>query len=152
MIIWGSRGKTTEVGTGQFFCPRCQCLRKYVRKDVGRYFTLYFIPLFKTSTVAEYIECQVCLTPFETKVLDLDPAAAAAIQALLSNITGLIEKGLPIHAVYKQLIDDGASKDAANTIISMATGGKMKTCKACELIYADNLKYCSNCGGALVSL
>ena len=37
---------------------------------VARYFTLFFIPLFRLKTLGEYIECQACRTAFDLKVLD----------------------------------------------------------------------------------
>ena len=42
-ILFGTKGKTTDVARGQFFCPRCRGVRPYVRKKVTNYFTLYFI-------------------------------------------------------------------------------------------------------------
>jgi hypothetical protein len=149
MIIWGSKGKTKDVGSGFFYCPRCQGRRQYIHKEVGKYFTLYFIPLFRTSMLGEFVECQSCLTPFETSVLNYDHVAADNAQKLLSAIQDEIEAGVPLQAIYGGLIDKGADKDTANTIIAMATKGKMKVCKSCELVYAPTLRFCSNCGSAL---
>jgi hypothetical protein len=149
MIIWGSKGKMTDVGMGVFYCPRCQGKRQYVRKEVGKYFTLYFIPLFKTSALGEFIECQTCLTPFETTVLNYDQIAADNAQKMLRAIQGEIEAGVPLQAIYNGLLGEGADKDTANTIIAMATQGKMKLCKSCNLVFAATLNYCSACGNAL---
>ncbi len=152
MIIWGSKGKTTEAGTGVFYCPRCQGKRQYIRKEVGKYFTLYFIPLFKTSMIGEYIECQTCLIPFETTVLNYDHSAADHAQKLLKAIQEEIEAGVPLQAIYNGLLREGADKETVNMIIAMATGGKMKLCKSCELVYAATLNFCSNCGKALEAI
>lgn len=55
MIILGSRERDKLVGTGQFQCPHCGTLRPYEHHRIDNYFALYFIPLFKVSTLAEYV-------------------------------------------------------------------------------------------------
>ena len=152
MIIWGSRGKTTDVSEGQFFCPRCQRQRQYIHKEVGKYFTLYFIPLFRTSMLGEYIECQNCFTPFEKTVLTYDHDTAETAQKFLKTIKDEIEAGLPLHVIYQGLSDEGADKDTINTVISIATNGKMKICKPCNLVYSATLHYCSSCGNSLSAI
>jgi len=71
MIIWGSCGREKTIGTTDFYCPRCrdEVTGDHVR--VSRYFTLYFIPLFATSTVGEYVRCDECAGEFNLSVLDL---------------------------------------------------------------------------------
>lgn len=73
MIIWGSRGITSNAGQGQFHCPRCGDQQRYDRKLVRRFFTLYFIPLFPTETLGEYVECSACRATYELEVLEYDP-------------------------------------------------------------------------------
>ena len=150
MIIWGSKGKTKEVSRGYFYCPKCQRQSQYIYKEIGKYFTLYFIPLFRTSMLGDYIECQTCFTPFEKTVLEYDHKAAENVQKLLKAIEEEINAGLPIQFIYNNLLESGADKDSVNMVISMATKGKMKTCKSCELIYSASLNYCSVCGKSLL--
>ena len=69
MIIYGSRNREKELGTGHFHCPKCDDERDYVHKRVARYFTLFFIPLFPIKTVGEYGECQGCGRAFKPLVL-----------------------------------------------------------------------------------
>jgi hypothetical protein len=71
MIIFGTRGRIKEVGSGEFICPSCRANRQYKRKQAGRYFTLYFIPIFKVKDLGEFVECQTCGGTFKTAVLDL---------------------------------------------------------------------------------
>lgn len=149
MIFWGSKGKTKNVGKGVFYCPKCQCQTQYIHKEVGKYFTLYFIPLFRTSMLGEFIECQICLTPFEMTVLNYDHAAEENAQKLLKAIQDEVGIGVPLQAIYNGLISKGADKDTANTIVAMATNGKMKICKSCNLAYAATLSFCSSCGSKL---
>lgn len=75
LIIFGTRGVTTDQGHGEFFCPGCSGKQTYVHKACRRYFTLYFIPLIPLNLVGEYIECQRCTGTFKMEVLQLDPEA-----------------------------------------------------------------------------
>lgn len=71
MIIWGRKPKVKTVGGGEFFCPACKTQTRYLRERVSRYFTLYFIPLFPTSVLGEYIRCASCQTSLEPGVANL---------------------------------------------------------------------------------
>lgn len=77
MIIWGSKSITGTLGAGNFNCPVCATHRPYDQKRVRRFFTLYFIPLFPTSTLGQYVECRGCQGTFEPGVLSYDPAIEA---------------------------------------------------------------------------
>ncbi len=69
MIIWGSKAKEAQVGTGVFFCPNCLAQSSHSRMRVSRYFTLYFIPLFPTATLGEYVKCGTCGGQFPDVIL-----------------------------------------------------------------------------------
>ena len=71
MIIWGSTSKEKTVATTPFYCPRCRSESSGEHVRVSRYFTLYFIPLFPTSTLGEYVRCEDCEGEFAMSVLDL---------------------------------------------------------------------------------
>lgn len=71
IILWGSRGFTSTVGEGKFFCPQCGGDQRYEHKQVSRYFTLYFIPLFPIGGGGEYVECLKCQEAFDPQVLEL---------------------------------------------------------------------------------
>ncbi len=66
IIIFGTKGREEEIDSGQFECPACGERTLFKRKRVARYFTLFFIPVFRTRTLGEYIECQACGRTFET--------------------------------------------------------------------------------------
>ncbi len=70
MIIWGSKAKQNCVGSGSFFCPNCKTQAPYSHQRVSRYFTLYFIPLFPTSTLGSYVQCGKCGGQFVERVLN----------------------------------------------------------------------------------
>ena len=69
IIIWGTKGLTTRKGEGQFVCPACGSERRYLHKQVRRFFTLYFIPLIPLGIVGTYVECQGCSGTFDDVVL-----------------------------------------------------------------------------------
>ena len=84
MIIWGSKPITGSTGAGQFNCPVCAQQHSYQQKRVRRFFTLYFIPLFPTSTLGQFVECSTCKGTFEPSVLTYDPGVEAQkVEALL---------------------------------------------------------------------
>ena len=149
MIIWGSRGREKTIAKGQFHCPRCQQIRQYEQKKIGKYFTLYFIPLFETQKLAEFVECQFCRTPFELSVLEYDDSAAKSLQKFIAMIDEGLEAGLPVQSVYNHLVEEGADESVANNVIAVATNGKLKICKTCQLVYKGSLGYCGNCGQQL---
>lgn len=80
MIIWGSKAKVHQTGTGQFFCPNCVADTRYHHMRVSRYFTLYFIPLFPTSTLSQYVRCGTCRREFSDAALKW--SREAILQAL----------------------------------------------------------------------
>jgi hypothetical protein len=81
MIIYGYKSREIDVASGQFDCPKCDDKRLYTHKQVARYFTLFFIPLFKIKTLGEYVECQTCHRTFKPESLGLMPSAGSKTRA-----------------------------------------------------------------------
>lgn len=79
MIIWGWRNRTVQVAAGNFYCPGCRAHSAYTHQRVARYFTLYFIPLFPTQTLGEFVSCLRCSGQYRMSVLDLTPAEIDAL-------------------------------------------------------------------------
>jgi len=77
MIIYGYRNRESDVATGEFYCSRCQTRRAFKHKRMDRYFTLFFIPLFRLGRLGEYVECQTCFTTYKPDVLNLSVADVA---------------------------------------------------------------------------
>lgn len=80
IFIWGSKGRVKTIGHGTFNCPNCRGQRQYEHKKIQRWFTLYFIPLFPTSTLGESITCSACNQSYVPAVLQYDPAKHEAEQ------------------------------------------------------------------------
>lgn len=117
MIIWGSKGRHELVSEGQFFCPKCNNIRHYKQKRVSKYFTLYFIPLFKTKTIGEYVECQACKSGYETKVLD--PVSQQMLKMVAITKYSLL-RGTPLDDVKSRLVGAGANNEVVDVIIQKA--------------------------------
>ena len=155
MLIWGSKGRTKTVGTGQFFCPRCRQNRAYERKNIGKYFTLYFIPVLKTEDLADYVECQFCLTPFEPEVIQhskqirADQEVADQIADFVVLAKDALSKGVPLDVLIAELQRGGLEKDAAVKLVVMAAEEKISQCPTCEMVYSGSLSFCSGCGTRL---
>ncbi|WP_310622058.1 TerB family tellurite resistance protein [Flexibacterium corallicola] len=72
-IVWGFRSRSKKNGEGEFYCPDCGTYRAYFLMMVKRWFTLYWIPLFPTKDLGEFVECQSCNSTFNDRVLSYDP-------------------------------------------------------------------------------
>lgn len=144
MIIWGSRGKTKIKSAGIFYCPNCRQKRNYILYELGKYFTLYFLPIFQTEKIAEYVECEFCGTKFKPEVLDRSPEAV--IMETIYEINKILEKGLPAHVVVKQLIEGGFEEKNANRLVNLALGGSGLKCPNCGVIFSNKINNCSLCG------
>ena len=117
MIIWGSKAITGSLASGNFHCPVCASARPFEQKRVRRFFTLYFIPVFPTSTLGQYVECRTCQGTFEPTILSYDPAvevqrvealfmtAVKQIMIHLSLADGSIDERevTQIQAIFEQL-------------------------------------------------
>ena len=149
-IIWGSRGRVKDVSFGEFHCPQCDQARDYVHKRAKRYFTLYWIPLFPTETLGEFIECRGCGGQFTPEVLEHRPPSREEI--LIGIARGELEKGLPLHMIEQRMINGGVHPDLARDLADRALGDSSNVCQTCGHVYADVIPACSNCGAVLERL
>ena len=117
MIILGSRGKENQLSEGQFFCPKCSHIRHYKQKRISNYFTLYFIPLFETKNLGEFVQCQVCKGGFDPKILDPGPQR---ILQLVAGTRKALLHGISPGKARTKLIKLGVSDISAAKIIALA--------------------------------
>lgn len=75
-VIFGTRGRSHTIGSGQFFCPREGGDRRYEHKEARRWFTLFFIPLIPLDRLGDYIECTSCQSTYYTTVLEAPTGAS----------------------------------------------------------------------------
>lgn len=155
MIIWGSKGKEKTIAEGVFYCPQCKTTSPYRHKRVGKYFTLYFIPLFETKNLGEYIECQSCFMTFKTEVLNYsqsleqDHEQQEEIKKMIKVISDGLDKGASVQFIASLIKDAGGNEEIISAAIMAATKGKVKGCSKCGSVYKATLSYCSICGSPL---
>lgn len=154
MIIWGSKSREKIVAQGQFYCPRCRILRPYYKKRISRYFTIYFIPIFETKLLAEFIECDGCGTYFKPEVLqniniEKESQFQNQIIKVIREISNQLEAGVPINFIITSLKEADANEDTIKSALYAATEGKISECENCRLVYKASLAYCSRCGRPL---
>lgn len=147
MIIWGTRGRETEIGTGTFYCPKCDAQKPYTRKKVGRYFTLFFIPLFEINKLGEYLLCAECNTTFKPEVLNIKAITPEQRQVLM--VKRDLASGTPLQMAETKLINAGMDTEAAAQIVNQASPEEMRECNECDLTYVAGITKCSHCGGQL---
>lgn len=76
LVIFGTRGRSHTIGSGQFYCPREGGDRRYEHKEARRWFTLFFIPLIPLDRLGDYIECTTCNSTYYPTVLEAPTGAS----------------------------------------------------------------------------
>jgi hypothetical protein len=144
MIIFGSSVREKEIASGQFTCPNCRVLRPYIQKRIDKYFAIYFVPLFKTSDLGEYVECQVCHQKYKPDVLFYKEPSPA--ERMMASISAEVDGGLPLHMARQKLIDANVDPMTATQVVNTAAGEHPVTCPKCGFQYKNTIRSCANCG------
>ncbi|MBN2554517.1 MAG: zinc-ribbon domain-containing protein [Anaerolineales bacterium] len=148
MIIVGMKGREKEIGSGTFYCPVCEASRRYTRYEVGRYFTLFFIPLFRISRMGEHIRCGICGRRFNPEVLAAEPPSR--LDRLLASVRADLDSGTPLEMAATKLVNQGIDETEARAAVANAAGGGLMRCEACNFTYTAAGARCARCGGPLV--
>lgn len=114
MVILGSIEKQQQISEGQFFCQKCNNIRPYKWQRASSYFTFFFIPLIKTKTLAEFVECQVCKSYYAPKILEPGSQQILKMEAISKYS---LQRGTSLDEVKVQLIEAGADEEVAEKII-----------------------------------
>ena len=71
MIVFGTKGRSFKIDSGQFYCPNCKTKKNFDKKNTQNWFTLYWIPIFPTgSKENEHIECETCSNIYHLDIID----------------------------------------------------------------------------------
>ena len=114
MAILGSLEKKRQISEGKFFCQSCNNIRPYKRQRTARFFTLFLIPLIKTKTLADFVECQVCKSYYAPNILEPGSQQMLKMEAISKYS---IKRGTSLDEVKIQLIEAGADEEIAERII-----------------------------------
>lgn len=143
-IIWGSRGITSTLETGEFYCPRCNRDKlPYSLKSTRPWFTMYFIPLFPIGGTEKYVECQRCGGTFREEVLDYEPPSES--ERFLADLYDDLEDGKSVESVRRKLERLGMAPDKIDDLVGQLTGGKTWACPGCGNHYVKVIKSCPKC-------
>jgi hypothetical protein len=148
MIIWGSTGREIVLGRGNFFCPQCNDGRMFTHIRIARYFTLYFIPLFQTGNLGQYVKCDACGGTFREEVLQYRPPTES--ERLMQAVVGDLEAGMPVEMAQQKLRNLGMDDTLARRTVEAVVGDSRSACPKCALTFLGNVTRCSSCGGPLV--
>jgi hypothetical protein len=159
MIIWGWATREVELASGEFYCPHCAGQRAYRRVQLARYFTLYFMPLFRTGDEGqEYVKCKTCELVFKKEVLGYEPPIPGPQPAnvilhprteaerMAYSARADLEAGMPLQMVIRKLMNAGEKHEDADTIVTRAAGRALKHCRECDFDFIQSITHCSGCG------
>ncbi|HEY3288665.1 MAG TPA: zinc-ribbon domain-containing protein [Anaerolineae bacterium] len=149
MLLLGSRGREVDAGTGEFYCPACGDMRPYKRRRIGRYFTVYFLPVFQIEKLAEWLQCDVCMNQFPVEVLQRKPPPNP--QRILEEVKKDLDSGMSVQQIQIKLVNSGLHVDLMHKVIDVVIGDRRMTCPKCSYEYLDSATFCSNCGTRLKS-
>ena len=130
MIIWGTKGREKEIGTGTFYCPKCDAQKPYTQKKVSKYFTLFFIPLFEINKLGEYLQCAECNTTYKPEVLNIKPLTPEQRSVLM--VKRDLASGTPFQMAQNKLINAGTEAEAAAKIVNQASPEEIRECDGAD--------------------
>jgi hypothetical protein len=142
-IIWGSRGITSTVQHGDFYCPNCDQQEEYSLKQVRPFFTLYFIPIFPVGGAERYVECHRCQKMFKEAVLKYEPPSET--QRVLGRIYEELTSGTSIQVLQKKLENSGVDAAKAEEVLNQMCDGEPRHC-SCGQSFHKEVSQCTNCG------
>jgi len=109
-FIAGTKGDTTTVKTGEFYCPECNTKTTYHHNQVHEKVTVFFIPVANLRLLGEFIECQSCDNTYKLEILDYDPKKEQLMVEAL-YIIGLKK------VMTMMMLADGEIEDSEKTMM-----------------------------------
>ena len=106
LIIFGTRGVTMTVTSGDFYCPGCARKRPYSHKRVRRFFTLYFIPIIPLDVLGEYVECDHCRDTYKPEVLEISSALLAGQNKVEAEFHAAVKRVMVLMMLADGKIED----------------------------------------------
>ncbi|UCC23147.1 MAG: TerB family tellurite resistance protein, partial [Planctomycetota bacterium] len=136
LFIAGTKGETTIVAKGEFYCPECNAHTHYHHNQVHEKATVFFVPVVNLKLLGEYIECQSCGSTYKMEILDYDPEKEQ--QEIKALYLGGIKKVMTTMMLADGRIDENEKsmmKDVYKNIAGSALSDyeideEIKSCKA----------------------
>ena len=154
-FIFGTRVKQKEISAGSFYCPHCRTQRAYKLMQVGQYFSLYFIPLFRIKDLGQHVVCQHCQQAYKPEVLNMKIPVEQTLTArdrLVLSIRKELEEGMPVHMMKRKLLSQKMDELSVDQYVGEALKGKIISCNECGFEYISGVQRCLNCNSELPQL
>ena len=137
MIIFGTKGRSIKMDSGEFHCPNCNAPRTYQKKYVQDWFTLYFIPTFPVgSKKNEHIECEECSSIYHLDVIDHKPGLND--EEMASEYEKALQNVLCLMIIADNKVDDEEVKTVSDIFNKLTNDKKLSKAKINKTI--SNLK------------
>jgi len=137
MIIFGTKGRSIQMDSGQFHCPNCNAPRTYQKKYVQDWFTLYFIPTFPVgSKKNEHIECDECSSIYHLDVIDHKPGLND--EEMASEYEKALQNVLCLMIIADNKVEDEEVKTVSDIFNKLTNDKKLSKAKITKTI--TNLK------------
>ena len=115
MIIFGTKGRSIKMDSGEFNCPNCNKKMTYDKKCVQDWFTLYWIPIFPVGSKGnEHIECETCSNTYHLDVIDYQPTGLSD-----EEMSSEYEKALQNVLCLMMLVDNKVEDEEIKTVSSI---------------------------------
>ena len=141
MIIFGTKGRSIKMDSGEFHCPNCNTPRTYNKKYVQDWFTLYFIPTFPVgSKKNEHIECEECSSIYHLDVIDHKPGLNN--EEMASEYEKALQNVLCLMIIADNKVEDEEIKtvsDIFNKLTNDKKLSKIKITKTITILKKDDL-------------
>jgi len=128
MIIFGTKGRSIKMDSGEFHCPNCNTPRTYQKKYVQDWFTLYFIPTFPVgSKKNEHIECEECSSIYHLDVIDHKPGLND--EEMASEYEKALQNVLCLMVIADNKVEDEEVKTVSDIFNKLTNNKKLSKAK-----------------------
>ena len=133
MIIFGTKGRSIKMDSGEFHCPNCNTPRTYQKKYVQDWFTLYFIPTFPVgSKKNEHIECEECSSIYHLDVIDHKPGLND--EEMASEYEKALQNVLCLMIIADNKVEDEEVKTVSDIFNKLTNDKKLSKAKITKTI------------------
>ena len=105
-----------QMNEGHFFCPKCNNVRPYQRRQASIDFSFYFISIFETGDLKEFVVCLLCKKGFHPEVLQPHNQTIFRLSRVARQ--GLLKYGPD--ELKKKLLKEGIKEPVINGLIILA--------------------------------
>lgn len=149
-IVWGSQGRKTVLSNGVFQCPQCGPGAQFAHIQLDKYFTLFWIPLFKTQTLGQFVECQHCKQAWNMHVLNLRQLSPH--EQMVQWFRQDLQSGTPIKMALRKAMAAGTAEEIARPALIEVCSQGAKQCPVCKSSFLPSIRQCVVCGQDLSAI